>query len=217
MLILSRVNFKEFMLKETPPGTIGGANPSGWSSEELYLKLINHFIKHSKPSKDEPVILITDNHETPLIGSQCKGVRAIEVSSNQSAAPSEVTIQSVTTQSEDNVQLTATPSRHTITQNKLYTMVTPEEMAPFPKAPVRKKGNRGKKPRRIKIATDTPKKLAIKEEKEKRSNKIKNWQMTMLRAKIKTKLLQKSCLTAVLGIIMMILTLAVKMLAIHDY
>lgn len=40
-----------------PPGTLGSANPSGWSNEEQFLKYIDHFIKHTKPSKEEPVLL----------------------------------------------------------------------------------------------------------------------------------------------------------------
>lgn len=49
MLIFPRVNFKEFMLKGAPPGTIGGANPSGWSNDALYVTFLDHFIKHVKP------------------------------------------------------------------------------------------------------------------------------------------------------------------------
>ncbi|KAG8285684.1 hypothetical protein J6590_075418 [Homalodisca vitripennis] len=85
---------------------------------------------------------------------------AVEVSRNQSAVPSEVTIQSVTTQSEDSVKLATIPSRHTITQSKPYTMVTPEEVAPFPKAPLRKKGNRGRKPGRTVLEPRRAKKVA---------------------------------------------------------
>lgn len=66
MMIFPRKNFKEFMLKGAPPGTIGDANPSGWSNDELYFKFMQHFIKHTKPTKDERVLLIIDNHETHL-------------------------------------------------------------------------------------------------------------------------------------------------------
>lgn len=66
MMVFPRKNFKDFMLKGAPPGTIGGANPSGWSTEELYLQLMEHFIKQTKPSKDERVLLLIDNHETHL-------------------------------------------------------------------------------------------------------------------------------------------------------
>lgn len=66
MLIFPRVNFKEFMIKGAPPGTIGGANSSGWSNDSLFLKFLEHFNAHVKPSKDERVILFLDNHTTHL-------------------------------------------------------------------------------------------------------------------------------------------------------
>ena len=63
MLIFPRVNFKDFMTHGAPPGTIGLANPSGWSNDESFMKFMQHFIKHVKPSTDDPVLLIVDNHE----------------------------------------------------------------------------------------------------------------------------------------------------------
>nr|XP_022910138.1 uncharacterized protein LOC111421198 [Onthophagus taurus] len=38
MMIFPRVNFKLHMLKSCPIGSIGAANPSGWSNEQLFLK-----------------------------------------------------------------------------------------------------------------------------------------------------------------------------------
>lgn len=66
MLIFPRVNFKEFMLRGAPAGTIGGANQSGWSNETLFLKFLEHFIQHVKPTKEKKVLLLLDNHETHL-------------------------------------------------------------------------------------------------------------------------------------------------------
>lgn len=44
MLTFPKVNFKDYMLKAVPPGTIGGVNLSGWSglqnttiNEQLYV------------------------------------------------------------------------------------------------------------------------------------------------------------------------------------
>ncbi|KAJ8874243.1 hypothetical protein PR048_025086 [Dryococelus australis] len=41
-----------------PPlqGTIGGANPSGWTNENLFLQYLDHFIRHAKPSELNPVL-----------------------------------------------------------------------------------------------------------------------------------------------------------------
>lgn len=66
MLIFPRVHFKEFMLTGAPPGTIGGAYPSGWSNETLFLRFMEHFIKEVKPSVNNPVILLMDNHESHI-------------------------------------------------------------------------------------------------------------------------------------------------------
>ncbi|KAG5865556.1 hypothetical protein JTB14_000694 [Gonioctena quinquepunctata] len=73
MLIFSRVHFKDHMKKGAPPGAIGAANHSGWSNEQ-------HFIQHTKPSPDDPVLLLMDNHESnvsvPTI-IKCKGAGMI--------------------------------------------------------------------------------------------------------------------------------------------
>jgi hypothetical protein len=58
MIIFPRVNFKDYMLNGAPPATLGSANPSGWSNEQQFIKFMNHFIKHVKPSKEEPILLI---------------------------------------------------------------------------------------------------------------------------------------------------------------
>lgn len=76
MMVFPRVNFKEYMLKGAPPGTIGGANSSGWSNEEMYFIFMQHFIKHTKPSKDERVLLVIDNHESHL------SLRTLDLASN---------------------------------------------------------------------------------------------------------------------------------------
>jgi hypothetical protein len=38
MLIFPRVHFKDHMIIGAPAGSIGGANPSGWSNEVLLVK-----------------------------------------------------------------------------------------------------------------------------------------------------------------------------------
>lgn len=66
MLIFPRVHFKDHMLKGSPPGAIGGANPSGWINEHLFLDYLKHFIAHVKPTVDNKVLLIYDNHESHI-------------------------------------------------------------------------------------------------------------------------------------------------------
>ncbi|GBP86800.1 hypothetical protein EVAR_99880_1 [Eumeta japonica] len=44
----------------------GSVNPSGWMKEENFLKYAKHFAKHAKPSKDRPLLLLLDNHDSHL-------------------------------------------------------------------------------------------------------------------------------------------------------
>lgn len=66
MLIFPRVNFKQFMLQGAPSGSIGIANPTGWTNENCFLQFLEHLINHTKPSKEEPILLVFDNHESHL-------------------------------------------------------------------------------------------------------------------------------------------------------
>ena len=52
------------MLVGAPPGTSGSAYPSGWMTCENFVGYLKHFIKHSKCSITQQVLLIIDNHES---------------------------------------------------------------------------------------------------------------------------------------------------------
>ena len=56
----------DYMLKGIPPGTIGASNPRGCSSSQIFLLYLKHFVEHGKTSKDNSIILITDNHSTHI-------------------------------------------------------------------------------------------------------------------------------------------------------
>lgn len=64
--VFPRVNYKEHFVKGGPVGSDGDANPSGWMKEENFLKYAKHFVKYVKPSKDKPVLLLLDNHDSHL-------------------------------------------------------------------------------------------------------------------------------------------------------
>lgn len=66
VMVFPKKHFEDFMLKGAPQGTLGVANPTGWSNETVYFKFMEHFIKHTKPSKEERVLLIIDNDESHL-------------------------------------------------------------------------------------------------------------------------------------------------------
>lgn len=66
LLVFPRKNFKDYMIKNGPPGAVGVATPSGWMTSEIFIQWLNHFVKHSKPSPEAPALLIMDNHETHI-------------------------------------------------------------------------------------------------------------------------------------------------------
>jgi hypothetical protein len=56
--------FQEKMLKklmsDSPPGS--SLDSSGWIQSEIFSQWFLHFIKHTKPTKEDPVILVLDGH-----------------------------------------------------------------------------------------------------------------------------------------------------------
>lgn len=64
--IFPRVKFKTPMLNGAPPSSLGLSYQSGWMTSDNFLHAMQHFIKHSKASVDNPVLLILDNHESHL-------------------------------------------------------------------------------------------------------------------------------------------------------
>jgi hypothetical protein len=47
-------------------GSAGSANKSGWKTDDDFLLFMEHFIKHTKVTKDRPVLLLLDNHQSHL-------------------------------------------------------------------------------------------------------------------------------------------------------
>lgn len=66
VLIFPRKNFKQHMVTGAPAGTLGLASPSGWMVTELFPEVLNHFIKYTGSSKENPTLLICDNHESHI-------------------------------------------------------------------------------------------------------------------------------------------------------
>lgn len=65
-MVFPRKHFKIHMITGAPPGTLGLASTSGWMTSELFPSVMKHFISHSSSSKDNPSVLIYDNHESHL-------------------------------------------------------------------------------------------------------------------------------------------------------
>lgn len=66
VMIFPRKKFKENMIFGAPPGTLGLVSPSGWMTTELFVKVMKHFIKKSSSSKENPSLLVMDNHESHI-------------------------------------------------------------------------------------------------------------------------------------------------------
>lgn len=64
--VFPRVHYKDHFLASGPPGSVGGANPSGWMKTENFLQWTKHFVNNVRSSKEKPVLLLLDNHESHL-------------------------------------------------------------------------------------------------------------------------------------------------------
>lgn len=54
------------MLAGTSCGTLGLTTKAGWMNTECFVEVLEYFIKHSFSSKDNPSLLIMDNHESHI-------------------------------------------------------------------------------------------------------------------------------------------------------
>lgn len=62
MLIFPRKNWTARLMTGAPAGCIGACHPSGWIQSYLFTDWFKHFIKHTRPSEESPVLLILDGH-----------------------------------------------------------------------------------------------------------------------------------------------------------
>ena len=64
--IFPRVNFKDHMLIGAPAGSLGLACKSGWMNNDLFLKVLLHFIKRMHISSNNQALLLLDNHTSHI-------------------------------------------------------------------------------------------------------------------------------------------------------
>ncbi|XP_030749703.1 uncharacterized protein LOC115877597 [Sitophilus oryzae] len=64
VLIYKRVRLNPNLLTGAIPGTIGIPSPTGWIDTDIYFKVVEHFIKSVRASKDNPTLLIVDEHSS---------------------------------------------------------------------------------------------------------------------------------------------------------
>ncbi|GBN76833.1 hypothetical protein AVEN_44185-1 [Araneus ventricosus] len=54
--------FKRHFRSNAPQGGSGSSNKSGWMTGQDFQRFMKHFIKHTKVTKERPVLLILGNH-----------------------------------------------------------------------------------------------------------------------------------------------------------
>lgn len=63
-MIFPRRRIKSELTEKAPFGTLQLCSDSGYINHELFLDWLKHFKKNVSPSKDNPVLLILDNHSS---------------------------------------------------------------------------------------------------------------------------------------------------------
>jgi hypothetical protein len=62
LLVYPSKNVKEELMSGSLPGSSHACHPSGWIQSEIFSQWFLYFIKHTKPTKEDPVILVLDGH-----------------------------------------------------------------------------------------------------------------------------------------------------------
>ena len=62
MIVWPRKNMKLELMDGAPAGAIWGCHPTGWIQTDLFTVWFDHFIQFTKPSVEDPVLLLLDGH-----------------------------------------------------------------------------------------------------------------------------------------------------------
>ena len=64
--VFPRVNVQLHWKLSAPPGSemVGHPKATGWMTNENFIQYLHHFVKHAKPSAQQPILLILDNHQS---------------------------------------------------------------------------------------------------------------------------------------------------------
>ncbi|KAK9882712.1 hypothetical protein WA026_022763 [Henosepilachna vigintioctopunctata] len=66
LFIFPRVHFKDHFLEGAPEGSLGVATRSGWINSNIFVDVLKHIHKHTLCSKENPILLLCDNHESHI-------------------------------------------------------------------------------------------------------------------------------------------------------
>ena len=62
LFVFPRKNMKAELMDGTPLGSVSACHPSGWIQSDIFTQWFRHFIKYTKPSAEDPVVLVLDGH-----------------------------------------------------------------------------------------------------------------------------------------------------------
>ncbi|KAJ4426758.1 hypothetical protein ANN_26557 [Periplaneta americana] len=79
-IIFPRIKFRDHILYGALTGSFGLATPSGWMNGDIFPEVIKHFVKHTNSEKDNPSLLIMDNHESYIDCAKRKRVTILTIS-----------------------------------------------------------------------------------------------------------------------------------------
>lgn len=63
-LIFPRKRMNHLLFKGAPTGTLGLVTETGYMNSDLFLDWLKHFVHYVKPSAEDPILLVADNHST---------------------------------------------------------------------------------------------------------------------------------------------------------
>nr|XP_023020863.1 uncharacterized protein LOC111509369 [Leptinotarsa decemlineata] len=66
MFIFKRKRMNELLIKGCNRDMVATVSDSGWINESIFIDYLRHFISFAKPTKEDPVLLILDNHESHI-------------------------------------------------------------------------------------------------------------------------------------------------------
>lgn len=66
MFLFPRKRFKPYFMARAPVGSIGEANGSGWMDTDTFFIFMKHFARYTKPSPENKILLVLDNHVSHL-------------------------------------------------------------------------------------------------------------------------------------------------------
>lgn len=64
LFIFPRQRHSPQLEKDGPLGAVYTCSHNGWTNEKLFILWLRHFIKHTKPTAETPILLVLDNHNS---------------------------------------------------------------------------------------------------------------------------------------------------------